>query len=152
MNSDLLLSIIALQKQTINKKNNRMSIMKLKKLAILFLLCQENEQYKLKRRYWVHPIFSNKKRERYGASKTLIKELYFYNDEKFLNYFRMNVKTYEKLLNIVGPYITKQKCIRNPIPPNTRLEICNTQLFKTGVKTENAERLWGPILEIVAYT
>lgn len=98
--------------------------MKLKKLAILFLLCQENEQYKLKRRYWVHPIFSHKKRKRYGASKTLIKKLYFYNDEKFLNYFRMNVKTYEKLLNIVGPYITKQKCIRNLIPPNTCLEIC----------------------------
>jgi len=99
MNSRSLISIIALQKQTIYKTEYRMSIIKLKKLVTLFLLCKENERNEIiKRKYWVYPIFSNEKRERYGASKTLIKELYFHSDEKFINYFRMNVKTYEKLL------------------------------------------------------
>jgi len=124
MNSKLLTSIIALQKQTIYKTEYRMSIIKLKKLVTLFLLCKENERNEIiKRKYWVHPIFSNEKHERYGASKTLIKELYFHSDEKFINYFRMNVEIYEKLLHIVGSHITKQKCIRNSMPPNTRLEM-----------------------------
>ncbi|XP_036144740.1 protein ANTAGONIST OF LIKE HETEROCHROMATIN PROTEIN 1-like [Monomorium pharaonis] len=124
MDSDLFLSIIALQKQII-KERNKTSILKLKKLVMLFLLCQKNEQNKIvKRKYWVHPIFSNKMRKQYGASNTLIKELHFHNDDKFINYFRMNMDTYKKLLNIIGPHITKQKCIRDPIQPNTRLEIC----------------------------
>ena len=123
MDSELLASFIILQKQRINK-TDKMSIIKLKKLVTLLLLKKTRKKNKIKRKYWVHPIFSDKKRERYGASTTLIKELYFHNDEKFINYFRMDVKTYKKLLNIVGPYLTKQKCIRNPIPPNTCLEIC----------------------------
>jgi len=62
----------------------------------------------VKRKYWVYPIFSSKKRQRHGASRTLIRELYFHNDEKFINYFLINVKTYKKLLNIIGIYITKK--------------------------------------------
>lgn len=36
----------------------------------------------------------------------------------------MNVEVYETLLNIVEPYLIKQNNIRDPIPANTRLEIC----------------------------
>ena len=70
----------------------------------------------------------------------------------------MDVKTDKKLLNIVGPYLTKQKCIRNP-PPNTYLEIylrylatgetyeisflCVSQLFKTGVNRKRGTALIG---------
>ncbi|XP_071575791.1 uncharacterized protein [Temnothorax nylanderi] len=36
----------------------------------------------------------------------------------------MTVEVYEKLLAIIGPYITKQDCVREAIPPNTRLQIC----------------------------
>jgi len=36
----------------------------------------------------------------------------------------MTVEVYDKLLSVVGPYITKQNCVRKAIPPNTRLEIC----------------------------
>jgi len=72
----------------------------------------------------------------------------------------MNKKTYEELLNIVGPYITKQKCIRNPISANTRLEICLRYLasgdsmkslsyaFRVGTSTiskivlETCETIW----------
>jgi len=87
MNTELLL-IITLQKQKINKAD-KVSFIKLKKLITLFLLCKENERNKVKRKYWGHPIFSSEKRN------TLIRELYFHNDEKFINYFCMNIKTYD---------------------------------------------------------
>lgn len=98
---------------------------KLKKLIALYLFTCKNK-YKIvhKRKYWVHPIFSTDSRKLHGASNILIKELYFYNDDKFINYFRMNVEVFDKLLTAVGPYITKQKCVRETISPKIRLEIC----------------------------
>jgi len=63
----------------------------------------------------------------------------------------------EKLLNIAEPYITKQKYIRDPIPPNTYLEICFRYLatgdslsyaFRIGTSTisktilETCEAIW----------
>ncbi|XP_025996764.1 uncharacterized protein LOC113005411, partial [Solenopsis invicta] len=41
-----------------------------------------------------------------------------------INYFRMTVEDFNKLLTIVEPYIKKQECIREPIPPDIRLKIC----------------------------
>lgn len=76
-----------------------------------------------KRKYWVHSIFSTESRRLHGASNNLIRELYFYNDDKFINYFRMNTELFDKLLTAVGPYITKQECVRETISPKTRLEI-----------------------------
>jgi len=97
---------------------------KFKKIAVLYLLQRKRENKKMGRRYWVHPIFSIKNRKRHGASDNLVKELQFHNDSQFFNYFRMNVEIYQELLNLVGPLIAKQECIRMPIPANTRLEIC----------------------------
>lgn len=54
---------------------------KLKKLVAIYLLMKK--QVKRKRRYWIHPIFSTENRKRHGASDNLVKELYFYNDDKF---------------------------------------------------------------------
>lgn len=94
-------------------------------MVALYLLQSENEKKQVcSRKYWVHSIFSTENRKRHGASDNLINELYFHNDDKFINYFRMNIKVYEKLLSAIGPYITKQDCVREAIPPNTRLQIC----------------------------
>jgi len=58
-----LISIIAIQKQTIYKTEYRMSIIKLKKLVTLFLLCKENERNEIiKQKYWVHHFFKRKAR------------------------------------------------------------------------------------------
>lgn len=121
MNSDhLLLYIFNFRKKIMPKRINKALNIKFKKLIAVYVLMCKNKQMKKmrKRRYWVHPIFSVENRKRHGTSDNLIKELYFYNDEFFINYFRMNVEVYDKLLNIVGPYITKQNCIREAIPPN----------------------------------
>ena len=71
MDSELLASFIILQKQRINK-TDKMSIIKLKKLVTLLLLKKTRKKNKIKRKYWVHPIFSDKKRERYGAQVQLL--------------------------------------------------------------------------------
>jgi len=125
MNSDnLLLCMSIFIKKQCKKVDRAAFYIKLKKIAALYLLQRKRENKKIGRRYWVHPIFSIKNRKRHGASDNLVKELYFYDDEKFINYFRMNVTIYDKLLNIVGPYIIKQNCIREAISPNIRLQIC----------------------------
>lgn len=36
----------------------------------------------------------------------------------------MNIEVFDKLLTAVGPYITKEECVREPISAKTRSEIC----------------------------
>lgn len=127
MNSEeLLLYICVLQKKILLQAVDRSTaVIKLKKLVSLYFLKYKNKNKIMrKRRYWVHPIFSTENRNRHGASNNLIKELYFYNDEKYINYFRMNGEVFDKLLTFVGPHITKQECVREAISSKTRLEIC----------------------------
>ncbi|XP_018306299.1 uncharacterized protein, partial [Mycetomoellerius zeteki] len=47
----------------------------------------------------------------------------FEDETKFRNYFRMDSITFKKLLELIGPLITKQSVVREPIPPETRLHI-----------------------------
>lgn len=58
-----------------------------------------------------------------GASDNLIREMEVIDKEKYFNYFRMLLETFEKLLNIIEPYITKEIVIRTPIPARTRLQV-----------------------------
>lgn len=58
-----------------------------------------------------------------GASDNLIREMEVIDKEKYFNYFRMPLETFEKLLNIIEPYITKEIIIRTPIPARTRLQV-----------------------------
>ena len=58
-----------------------------------------------KRRYWVHPIISQR----------LIKGQFFklhedlrHNPKKFFNYYRMSITSFDELLRLIGPYITHQ--------------------------------------------
>lgn len=127
MNSEqLLLYIFVLHKKILLQVVDRSAAeIKLKKLIALYFLTSKNKNKVVhKRKYWVHPIFSTESRRLHGASNNLIRELYFYNDDKFINYFRMNTEVFDKLLTAVGPYITKQECVRETISPKTRLEIC----------------------------
>jgi len=53
MNLELLISIIALQKQTINKTEYKISIMKLKKLVTFLFLFKENERNKIAKQKYI---------------------------------------------------------------------------------------------------
>ncbi|TGZ46529.1 hypothetical protein DBV15_11839 [Temnothorax longispinosus] len=99
-----------------------------KKLLALYLLYKrmvkrENENKKQEKRIWVRPIFMPKRRFLQGASDNLIPEMIHLNDPKYFNYLRISPVLFEKLLQLVGPRITKQYVIRDPISPRTRLEI-----------------------------
>lgn len=72
---------------------------------------------------WVRDIFSERRRFLQGASDNLIIEMQLSDDLKFFNYLRMSPSMFNKLLEIVGPFIEKQKVIRNPIPARTRLQV-----------------------------
>lgn len=78
---------------------------------------------KQKRKYWVRPIFRLERRRLQGASDNLVLEMQLNDPNKYLNYLKMSSETFQRLLALVGPGITKQECIREPIPPRTRLEV-----------------------------
>ena len=68
----------------------------------------------------VHPI--NKERDLQGHGNNLLLELFSYED-RFYNYTRMSVHSFEKLLNLLQPQIRKKITGRTPILPEIRLAI-----------------------------
>lgn len=96
------------------------------KMYALYFSMMKNERKIInneKRKYWVRPIFTVERRLAQGASNNLIYELEQQDHENFINYFRMETVLFEKLLQLVGPSITKQSAVREAIPPETRLHI-----------------------------
>ncbi|KYN12331.1 hypothetical protein ALC57_15503, partial [Trachymyrmex cornetzi] len=78
---------------------------------------------KTNNQFWVRPIFTLHRHFLQGASENLVKEMEFEDETKFRNYFRMDSITLKKLLELIGPLITKQSVVREPIPSETRLHI-----------------------------
>lgn len=74
------------------------------------------------RRWWVRP--TNRLRDEHGASNNFIRELRQNDHKKYKQYMRMSGETFDKLLSIVGPDISKKYGSRRPIDECTRLEIC----------------------------
>ncbi|XP_022163932.1 uncharacterized protein LOC111029281 [Myzus persicae] len=73
------------------------------------------------RKYWVYPINSN--RESSGQFDSFYENIRCYPD-KFLEYYRMSITTFDELLEKICPYITKQTTpFRNPITAEQRLTI-----------------------------
>lgn len=51
--------------------------------------------------------------------------------EKYIEYLRMNRNSFNELLKLIEPSITKQDVVRTLIPASTRLEICLRYLVST---------------------
>lgn len=83
---------------------------------------------KEKRRWQARPIFREAARMRSGQ-QNLIAEMRLYDTESFFNFTRMSVASFDELLAIVGPYITKCNVLRNSITPSTRLAITLRYVF-----------------------
>lgn len=89
------------------------------------------------------------------------------DSEKYIEYLRMSVTSFNELLNLVEPIITKQDVIRIPISARTRLQICLRYLasgdcmstisfaFRVGLNTvskivaETCEAIWITLKEKV---
>jgi len=73
------------------------------------------------RRYWVHPLHSSKEYD--------MKFQIFYDNlkkypDKFFDYYRMSIQSFEELLEKVRKNLTKEIThLRNPISPEERLTV-----------------------------
>jgi len=76
---------------------------------------------KAKRKYWVHPLNTN--REKIGQFTTFFENIRQYPD-KFFEYYRMSISSFDELLKTLRPHITKNTTeFRNPISAEERLAI-----------------------------
>lgn len=98
-----------------------------KKLLLLLILIKKREILRRKRRetyfrrYWVHPL--NRRRLQSGIYDNLIKEMRLYN-ARHTRYLRMNVASFDFILNLVRPLLTKTDTrLRKAIPPGLKLAL-----------------------------
>ncbi|CAI6374002.1 unnamed protein product [Macrosiphum euphorbiae] len=92
-----------------------------KKKIIFAYLVYKKYILKKKRRYWVHPFTDS--RLTCGIFYTSFNNLRE-NDEKFFNYFRMSVKSFDELAAKISTKIKSQDtCMRLSIPPLEMLAV-----------------------------
>jgi len=79
------------------------------------------EPPKAKRRYWVYLLSTD--REKKGQFTTFLENIRQYPD-KFFEYYRMSISSFDELLKTLQPHITKNITeFRNPISAEERLTI-----------------------------
>ncbi|KAI4455677.1 hypothetical protein MML48_9g00012276 [Holotrichia oblita] len=85
------------------------------------MLCDMNKSRK-KRRFWVKQWIL--RRNRLGASETLLKELALEDKEGYRNHLRMSEERFDELLSKVQNCIKKQdNVMRQAIPPKFKLQV-----------------------------
>lgn len=89
--------------------------------ALLLLLLIRRRRRRKKRKLWVHPILET--RNYNGEFNHLFSELRL-DEEKFFNYFRMSISSFDELCNILKDKIKREDTImRKSIPPEERLAV-----------------------------
>lgn len=90
-------------------------------LVGLYVAWKKRKVEKPKRKWWVRPLYEVSQRRQQGAHNNVICELRLFDPKKYTNWMRMN--PFDKRLGIVGPSITKQFVVREPIDTGTKLEL-----------------------------
>jgi len=111
-------------------------------VVISMLLRQELEKKKTKKkkRIWVRDWIA--RREKYGASSTLLKELKDEDTAAYRNLLRMDVVQFDNLLQMVYELIKKEDTqMRMAIPPKTKLEV-TLRYLATGDSFKSLEYLF----------
>ncbi|XP_046406063.1 protein ANTAGONIST OF LIKE HETEROCHROMATIN PROTEIN 1-like [Ischnura elegans] len=73
------------------------------------------------RRWWQSPILQ--RRVEYGFWENLIQEMRNQEPDKFLNFHRMSVIQFDRLLQKVEPHISRRQVVREPIPAGLKLSL-----------------------------
>ncbi|KAJ8671299.1 hypothetical protein QAD02_002558 [Eretmocerus hayati] len=107
-------------------------------LLLLRLLLQREENLK---RVWVTEVYTVQERLAHGASENFIETVRRTDAERFYNFLRMTPPVFDLLLSIVGPEITKQRAVREPISAKCRLEI-TIRYLATGDNYETLSALF----------
>ncbi|GBP49287.1 hypothetical protein EVAR_102230_1 [Eumeta japonica] len=80
------------------------------------------KKHRKRQRWWVRPWIE--RRNMFGASNTLLRELADEDSESYRNHLRMDECKFEELLLLISPTITKQNTLmRDSIPNRTKLQI-----------------------------
>jgi len=93
----------------------------LKVLCVAEAAGELDEPTTSKRRYWVHPLNSDREKnnnflEFYGNIRK--------HPEKFFEYYRMSVRSFDELLAKIRQHLTKEVTnMRNPLSPEVRLTV-----------------------------
>jgi len=89
--------------------------------AVVCALIIRHRKNQRKRKYWVHPLISERMNK--GKFTLMFEELRSY-PEKFFGYFRMSVTSFDELITFLEPAITYQNTnMRLAIPPEERLAV-----------------------------
>lgn len=98
-------------------------------------MMNEKKNEKRKRRDWVKCWL--KVREEKSAYSNIIRELRLNDQESYRKYLRMSTDTFEELINLVGPSITKKTThMRVPISPEEKLAV-TLRFLATGESYES---------------
>lgn len=90
-------------------------------VALLLKLRNRKRKQRRRHRYWVHPLTDQRHLKGYFCK--------MYNNvrqhpDKFFNYYRMSIGTFDKLLQDVGQYLQfEDTSFRNAISPEERLSV-----------------------------
>ncbi|KAK0073882.1 hypothetical protein PV325_009066 [Microctonus aethiopoides] len=96
-------------------------ILKKKLLAIFVLEAEGMLREPVNRQHWVHPFFSQ--RDSMEKFQRFYENIRLYN-EKFFQYYRMSIKSFDELVKILRPHITKENTqFRNSISAEERLTV-----------------------------
>lgn len=111
--------------------NEDFLILSFLQLCLLVLLRKRNRGKRwLNRRWWVRPI--NVARPIYGDFEHLFRELKYDDVDIFLRYVRMRKETFDHLLQMTQPFLTKLS--KRASNPEQRLAITLRYLFFCIVK------------------
>lgn len=92
-----------------------------RKLLAVICLLRHRRKKKRNRSVWIHPLVQ--KRNILGHFNTLFLELRE-DEEKFFNYFRMSVSTFDEVLHKISPQLRRQDTnMRNCIKPAEMLAV-----------------------------
>jgi hypothetical protein len=85
-------------------------------LLLLLLRRREMKKKQKQRKYWVNPYLSimNHDGENFKRKYEALK---ISGDDKFYEYFRMSVSSFEELLTKIAPRIQKKYVFRKPVEP-----------------------------------
>ncbi|KAF2890722.1 hypothetical protein ILUMI_15451 [Ignelater luminosus] len=87
--------------------------------CVVALLLRMKAKKRYKKQYWVHPVISQRLMK--GQFCKIHNDLRDHPN-KFFQYYRMSMRSFDDLLQIIGPRITYQDTKwRNFIPPEERL-------------------------------
>ena len=106
-----------------------MTLDRVKRVAIAYILYKRKRRNQKKRRVWIHPVLQERSVK--GHFKNLFEDLL--NDEvKLYNYFRMSISTYHDLLTrLKGDLQRNDTKSREAILPNEQLAISIRYVNKT---------------------